>query len=415
MAQRGKTSAEVQNIPIPGRFATVHALNKTGETQVKAAMARMLLVVSLFFAGSGAVYGAQPTTFAVKGVTVDVTAVSAEVARAQALAEGQRQAFRQLLERLTLQAYRNRLPRVSQAQLNALIVDFTVAEEKASSVRYIAKLDYRFRAKGIRALLEKNGIPYAETVSKPVLLLAVYQAAGALSLWDDPNPWRAAWNKLGASGAFGADGSLGGLVPIVLPVGDLQDVRTIGAEQAVEGDMQRLRAIASRYNTSDIVVAHGILRMDPLNARPELEVYLTRFGSALQENTVVKTFSSGPSQTVSQLLERAAHAMKVQVEDNWKQDNLVQVGRAQVLAVQVPVSSLADWVRVRDRLNGVAIVRRVDVVLMRRNQVRLNLNYIGDAEQLALSLDQADLTLWEEGGLWYLGQKTATRPENKTE
>lgn len=351
---------------------------------------------------SGSAQAAQPGQFEVLGVTVDVTADSAQSARLQALAEGEKKAFRQLLQRLTLQAYHDRLPDMSAAEITALIVDFAVASEKASSVRYIAKLDYHFRGAGVRALLDAQGIPYAETVSKPVLVLPVYQAAGALSLWDDPNPWRGAWDALGMQG-------VGGLVPMVLPVGDLQDVRTIGAEQAIEGDMQRLEEIAQRYGAGDVVVAHGILRMDAMGGLPELEVYLTRFGSALQEHTVVKSFSGVPGEGIAPLLNRATEVLKGQVEDNWKQDNLIQVGRAQVLPIQVRVNGLKDWVSVQSRLNGVAIVRRAELVLLRRDQVRLNLHFIGDAEQLALSLDQADLVLWEEAGTWYLGPKAQNR------
>jgi len=340
-----------------------------------------------------------PRLFEVANVTVDVTAASAAQARAEAQTQGQKIAFYRLLRRLTLQAYYDRLPELSDAQITELVQDFAVADEKASSVRYIAKLNYRFRADAVRALLDDNSLPFAETRSKPVLVLAVYQAAGALLLWDDPNPWRAAWQK------WGDDNVAQGLVPMVFPVGDLNDVRSIGAEQAIEGDTARLSEIARRYNAGDVVVAHGILRMDQYNGRPELEVYLTRFGSALQEHTVVKSFTAEPGEDIGAVLKRATAQLTAQVEDNWKEDNLIQVGSAQLLTVSVPVQGLKDWVKVRDRLNGVAVVRRAELVLMRRDQVRLNLHFIGDAEQLALSLDQADLALWEESGQWYLAQK----------
>jgi len=360
------------------------------------------LVVAMVFAliGTDAMADA-PRLFEVSNVTVDVTADSASSARVEALAQGEKKAFRLLLERLTLQAYHKRLPDVPAAQITELVQDFTVADEKASSVRYIAKLNYRFHAEGVRALLDEHGLPFAETVSKPVLMLPVYQAAGALSLWDDPNPWRNAWQN------YNENGPGQGLVPMVLPVGDLNDVRTIGAEQAIEGDMARLEEIAHRYGAGDVIVAHGILRMDSYNGLPELEVYLTRFGSALQEHTVVKSFTSEPGDDIPALLARAAVQLTAQVEDNWKQDNLIQAGSVQLLPVSVPVRGLSDWVKVRDRLNGVAVVRRADVVLLRRDMVRLNLHFIGDAEQLALSLDQADLALWEEAGQWYLAQKTS--------
>ena len=344
---------------------------------------------------------AAPRLFEVANITVDVTADSAANARVQALADGEKKAFAVLLKRLTLQAYHNRLPDVAAERVTALIQDFAVAEEKASSVRYIAKLNYRFRAEGVRALLDEYGLPFAETSSKPVLMLPVYQAAGALLLWDDPNPWRSAWN------AYSENGPGQGLVPMVLPVGDLNDVRSIGAEQAIEGDAARLEEIAARYDAGDVVVAHGILRMDSYNGLPELEVYLTRFGSALQEHTVVKSFTSEPGDDLTALFNRAVVSLTAQVEDNWKQDNLIEAGSAQMLSLSVPVAGLGDWVKVRDRLNGVAIVRRAELVLLRRDEVRLSLHFIGDAEQLALSLDQADLVLWEEAGQWYLAQKVS--------
>jgi len=380
------------------------AQNK-GTEQMRTGTAYGLVFAVVFAFGallvSGGAQAAAPRLFEVSNVTVDVTADSAAKARVQALAKGEKKAFRMLLERLTLQAYHNRFPDISAAQITELVQDFAVADEKASSVRYIAKLNYRFRAEGVRALLDEYGLPFAETASKPVLMLPVYQAAGALLLWDDPNPWRTAWN------AYSENGPGQGLVPMALPAGDLNDVRTIGAEQAIEGDMQRLEEIAKRYDAGDVVVAHGILRMDSYNGLPELEVYLTRFGSALQEHTVVKSFTSEPGDDVSTLLNRAVVQLTAQVEDNWKQDNLIQAGSAQVLPIAVPVSGLGDWVRVRDRLNGVAIVRRAEVALLRRDEVRLNLHFIGDAEQLALSLDQADLVLWEEAGNWYLAQKVS--------
>jgi len=46
-----------------------------------------------------------------------------------------------------------------------------------------------------------------------------------------------------------------------------------------------------------------------------------------------------------------------------------------------------------------------ELVLVRRVQGRLNLHFSGDAGQLALSRDQAELALWEEAGQWYLAQK----------
>ena len=124
----------------------------------------------------------------------------------------------------------------------------------------------------MRNLLDAHQSPFAETESKSVVGLPVYQAAGALLLWDDPNPWRTAWQE--------RPSEAGGLVPTVLPMGDLADMRTIGAEQAIEGDTQRLEEVATKYGAGDLVVVHGLFRMDSYGGLPELDVSMTRFGFA---------------------------------------------------------------------------------------------------------------------------------------
>lgn len=358
------------------------------------ALALLVLALGTLVLGSGQALAAA-SLYEVKGIEVDVTASSSAEARSQALAEGEQKSFRALLERLTLEAYHDRLPNLPRETIVGLIQDFAVAEEKSSSVRYLATLNYRYHADAVRKILDDANIPYAETESKPVLVLPVYQAAGALLLWDDPNPWRSAWTSRPRDRA--------GLVPTVLPEGNLSDMRTIGAEQAIEGDTQRLEEIAGKYGAGDVVVVHGILRMDSYGGLPELEVYMTRFGFSLQEHTVVKSFSAREGESIDGLLARAADSLTVQIEDNWKQDNLIKVAEHSFLSLGVPVSRLDDWLRVRDRLNGVAVVRNFDVILMSRQLVRVNIEYIGDAEQLALSLDQADLVLWNEAGDWYMG------------
>jgi len=353
---------------------------------------RLFVLLAAFFLVVGGSAGAAGNdVFVVRGLKVDVTAASTAEARDKALAVGERTAFRQLLERLTLRADHVRLPAFSGGQIAAFVLDFEVAEEKASAVRYLATLNYSFKADAVRRLLIDREISFAETTSKPVLVLPVYQAAGTLLLWDDPNPWRQAWVQRPEKFS---------LVPAILPGGDLADIATIGPEQAVDGDGQRLSAIAARYDAGDTIVAHATMNMD--RGRPDLEVYVTRYGTAQQEQTVVKSFTSGEQESLELLLARAAVELTSQIEDNWKRDNLLQFGQQAVVAVKIRIGGLGDWLDIRKRLAGVAVIRKSDLVILSLDEVRVNLHYIGDPDQLALALEQADLVITREGDGWVL-------------
>ncbi len=350
------------------------------------------LVLSVAPAGGTAI---AQDVFEVSGVAVDVTAETAAAARARALASGERRAFEILLDRLTLKSDIDRLPVLSAADRAGLVQDLSVANEKTSAVRYLAELTFRFKPREVRKLLRDLAIDFAETPSKPVLVLPVYRAAGVVVLWDDPNPWREAWSGIGGPDA------LAGLVPMELPEGDLADIAAIGAEQAAAGDRARLEALSGRYGTGDVIVALAELAAAPGGA-PSISVTVNRYGESVSEQAIVTGVTGRPGEAVEAVLRRAAARVADEIEDRWKADNLLQFERSEIVAVVLSIKSLGDWVKARSRLGRVAVVDRVDLVLLSRDEARLNIRYLGDIDQLALALAQADLSLREEEGNWIL-------------
>ena len=355
--------------------------------------------VCLFAVGGGfgrVIAATTPDVYEVSGISVDVTAQTAASAKDKALSDGHELAFRVLLERLTQRINHDLLPELTPEGIAAYVSDFSIAQEKSSATRYLATLNFRFKREEIRRLLTDYGIGFAETPSKPVLVLAVYEEAGALYLWDSPNPWRDAW---------AAKPAADGLVPMVPPLGDLTDISAIGAEQAARGDMQRLMAIAGRYGTDDVLVAHAARGIDN-RGTPMLEVTTARYGSPGGEQTLVRTFVSDTGEPQDVLLARAVADIAVQIEDGWKRENQLQFEKPAIVAVRIPISNLGDWIAMRERLSGVALIRYTDVVLLSRSEVRVNLHFIGNAEQLVLALAQADLALsQEENEDWVLRQQ----------
>jgi hypothetical protein len=338
--------------------------------------------------------------FTVANVAVDVTADTATQARSLALAGAHEAAFSQLIGRLVPTARRAEVPPLAGGQLESFVRDFEIAGEKTSPVRYIASLTFRFKPESVRQFLRRANIPFAETQSKPMLVLPVYRLAGAYLLWDDPNPWREAWH-----GAV----SDGGLVPIVVPPGDLADIGEISAEQAVRGRPDRLRAIAGRYGAADVALALATPAIETAAGARGLQVTTTRFGLGGSERTTVRNFAASGDQTLEDLIAAAARSTADQIQEEWKQENLLRPdAEAELLAV-VPVSDIADLVDMERRLAGIGVIRRVVVVSLTRSEARLRLRYVGDRDRLALALAQKDLSLAGEDDRWTLRPTTPRR------
>ncbi len=369
-------------------------LTREGRVRAPLVAAVVGFALALAVAPASGIATAQDV-FEVSGVAVDVTAETAAAARARALASGEQRAFEILLDRLTLKSDIDRLPVLSAADRAELVQDLSVANEKTSAVRYLAELTFRFKPREVRRMLRDLAIDFAETPSKPVLVLPVYRAAGVVVLWDDPNPWRDAWSGIGGPDA------VAGLVPMELPAGGLADIAAIGAEQAAAGDRTRLEALSERYGTSDVIVALAELAAAPGGA-PSISVTVNRYGESVSEQAIVSGVTGRPGEAVEAVLRRAAVQVADEIEDQWKADNLIRFERSEIVAVVLPIKSLGDWVAARSRLRRVAVVDRIDLVLLSRDEARLDIRYLGDIDQLALALAQADLSLREEGGSWIL-------------
>lgn len=359
-------------------------------------MIRRALVAALLcaFAGVPTDVRAQEDPYTVRGVEVDVTAESGAAAREKAIVEAQRIAFQRLIARMVPSDSQAVMPRLDGKALDDIVRDFEVDSEKVSAVRYLATFTVRFKADAMRSLLRDSRVTYTETVSKPLLVLPLYRAEGALILWDDPNPWREAWANLKA---------LGGFVPITVPAGDIADLQDISPEQALNRDPERFRAIAKRYGASGVLLAFATLRIDPRANKPMLDVTATRSGPSLPEQTLV--FTVGDQPDTETLLSKAVETVRAGVEDAWKRDTVQRFDKQQSLTITVPIAGLADWIEVKRRLASVSFVRRSDIKSLSRDTVVLAVSFLGDEEQLAAALAQRDLALVQDGSSWTLSKR----------
>ena len=336
---------------------------------------------------------AKEHIYTIRGVAVDATARTASLARRQALADGHSQAFNRLMARFVPRDRLAEVPPQSPGAIAALVGNFEVEEEKSSSVRYLARLTFRFNRRAVRAVLRTAGLPFAESGSRPLLVLPVFRSAGLNLLWDKPNPWLAAWSAMPLSE---------GLVPLVVPSGDLVDVAAISAEQALEGAAPRLSEIAGRYKAAGVMVAVATLGRDPSDDSPVLQVALIRHGAGEPAPAEIKNFRGAPETSTADMMAAAARATEEGIQEEWKRENLLRFDRQNELTVIVPLRKLTDWVRTERALRRVSVVQSSTLVSLSRRRATVRLRYLGEQSRLKLALARRDLHLEEGAADWTL-------------
>ena len=323
--------------------------------------------------------------YTVTGVEVDVRADSAAQARDQALAEGHRKAFGRLVARLVPQGAQAEAPDLSYDELGGLVRDFEVDDERSSAVRYLATLTFRFQPQAVRAALRRNEVPFAETQSKPVVVLPLFGAADDATLWDGPNPWMTAWSARNADG---------GLVPLEVPLGDLADIRAISAQAALNQSEDRLSRIAGRYGAEDVLITQAIPGGDPRDAR-SVQVITRRVTPGGGTQTWIDSIRRAEGEDAAALYARAAAQVAQQVENTWKLANVLRFESESGMTLAVPLDDLKHWAEVRRRLQTVPLIDSSQVRSLRRGQTTVDIVYFGDRRQLRRALAQSDLDLRE--------------------
>ena len=381
------------------------------------------------------------SVYTVRGIAVDSSAASAAEARSIALAGGQRAAFDRLMTRLVLSEDMVILPNLNDAEIARIVDGYEIDKELVSSTRYRAQLIFGFNKNKVRKLLRQRKIRFAETRSREVLVVAVFDSGGGGVLWQEPGDWRSAWLNRPANE---------GLVPFILPLGDVMDMGALSAAEAEAPSREALMALAQRYGVDEAVVAVASLKLADLTAESDLStesdsstVDATADGTAdtgdesadlaaaegsdlsasrrargpveganLQltvhrvgvagEHMESELLRGAPGESQADLLARAVGRVIAQVEGGWKQANMLRFGRENKLRIIVPLAGLPGWVEMRRRLSDLAVVISIELTALSRDQAEVLLNYLGETEQLMLGLEQSDLALNFEDRGWVL-------------
>ncbi len=345
--------------------------------------------------GAGLSLSAMAEPFTVGDVSVDASGSSAQQAQARALATGQSIALSRLYKKLTLESDHAQLPAVEAGDVERLVRSYEVARERHSSQRYIANLTVHFDPVGVRRALRSAHIPFAETESPSRLVLPLLESDGALRLWEEPNPWRDAWHGIGWRHH---------LVNLVLPYGELEDLTTVSAEQARNGDANALSAIAGRYNARETLVA-----LARLESGGGVGVTATRHVG--DESTIVFSRHIAAVPNTAATLRQAALTMAETLESDWKLANLVDFSSLSTLDISTRLTGLENWLSIRRRFDSMSQLAGTQIVSLSRSEAQLTLRYYGALGSLSDALDSRGLSLIDDGsGGWRIETKDVATP-----
>ena len=408
-----------------------------------------LTVFFLIFAIPAAM--AQQGGLAVKGVTVDVTADSALSARNKAFAEARRKAYEQLAAQYMPEGTLGSLAVPSDQVLSSMVRDFEIVTEKMTSHRYVGTIDVRFNpavrnsfqtqsaatsytsdtvmtgttvtavtpgtvsrapiitgsgnggddyvyspSRGnIIASSAMNTPVVTQQMPRPTLVLPWYGTRGRQTLWGQNNPWRTAWEN--------SDGlSHDKMMPVLLPVGDTEDMRDYAPSQALsQGNVDSLK---KRYRATDAVLAiaepaeGGALIVSLYRMDGTAPVAIGRFGvDAGSGADTLKSAVDRALMTMRGMPQSSTPITPVSVGAEAPQSGVIQpiqtTPNAMYFVALARFNGLPQWVAMRNALNATPGVQGVDVQSISPSQAQVQFAFNGDNGSLSALLAQKGLQI----------------------
>ena len=345
----------------------------------------------------------EASIYTIYNIEVDETSRNVTTSRDRALKKGQRFALERLFRRIILISDREKLPNFSDQEVMDFISGYEINNERRSSVRYLASLVVHFSRSKVNEVLGFYEIPFAETLGTAVSVLPVLEEAGALMLWENNNKWRDAWQQYDM---------INNLVPIETPKPSLKNRMYISALQAKNDDQKSIRSYIRANTLNELIIATATVKKDTMLDKLVLDISLKRNDPNLEAENTLKMISVSvpaydeeglPNQKA--LFKAGVDAATDWVDDLWKSKVLVKYGFASTISARGVLHQISDWLIMQKQLEKVNLVRGVNLKSITINEVDLEIEFAGDAQQLVLSLAQQGLLLTqnEDDQLWAIG------------
>ncbi len=320
-------------------------------------------------------------------------------ARAKAVGDAQRQALVTLGQRL------GRSPEVltemPQESIERMVTGYEVVKEAILPDGYAATLNISFSYPMLRELFpdlpENEAQHRVMRPEPPLLVVPILQMDGRQVVWEEPNPWRSAWE------AAKRDHTLT-TREIVLPLGDLTDMAALNPQAAMSRDAQAYATLASRYgiDTATVVEMEVASHMDGIQAVGT--IYQLSKGSTV---TPPQQFQVAGDAANPELFADAVRRVMLQLEGRGSGALTQAKPSADKLKTLIPLENINQWIRIRRSLQSVSEVKDIQLIAITPSQADVFIRYEGSLSRLEAVLKTRGMRMTPYSGYWVLNSTGA--------
>jgi len=351
--------------------------------------AAVLLIVGLWAATLAHAAGPVETNpYAVQGVEVDQSDVSAKAAKDKALVIVQMKALAQLGENLGGAGVSAELAKLEVKQVMPLLKSLSIEKELISPGHYKGTFTVRFLPEKLKPMLVALGVKIPDEQGPAMMVIPVWTDDKAqVVVWED-NPWRKAWVALHAAQAQ---------IPLIVPLGDQDDTSTLSSQDVVSNNAVKIEAMRRRYDVKTLLLAFA-------QSAPDNGIHVHVTGTSPLGKITIDKIYTADTHTLADSTTLAAQRFQQLITDKFRSDQaragMKAVAGPQALAVIIPFAGPSEWNGLRSRILAAPGVVGLDVTSLDGQGAAARLLYSGNVDDLGSSLQATGLKLTHNGAAW---------------
>jgi hypothetical protein len=311
----------------------------------------------------------------------EASAATGNLARTQATDTALNTAWQMLINRLVI-AGQDMAP-LMQVNPNDLLLYTRVQNETVLTSRYIADLDYCFDRQLVRQLFRENNIAYAELISDRIMLLPVFISGDRANLWKQPNPWKNTLETILPDH--------NGLVQLSIPSGLVLE-RSITGQGILANPESVIAQAASLDQVSMVLLTTARVTIASSDTASGFELVVTgglydRDGKQLA-GIEDRRLPIKNSTDVPRHLRQLGQDMIANIEQVWREVNLVDLNAQNMLRLSVDIISLEQWFALLANLENLSPVEQVDLRQLSADMAVMDIMLNGSSEAMDYALEQ---------------------------
>ena len=329
-----------------------------------------LIFIFLFLNISYFLYSIDEEKYSVNDVFVEIELVQNEDNRKEAIFKAYEIALSRYLEWITLLSRDELEKEVSNINAESLTAGYSIENEKFSKTTYSALITVKFDKTKIENFLKEKEIKYYLGLGSKTLLIPLIKFEDRIILWDDPNPWFEAWIKRPLDS---------NLTEFILPVGDIEDLIILSAEDVDNLAFSKIKNLSYKYDASNLL----ILTLEVKKTNTKFNLKLDATNGLTGDSIVLNAFNYNNDLSFDENLFRLANNFARHYDDLWVKKNINKIDLQVKIKLNIKFANFSDWNNLKKLLINADSFSKLEIVRLTKETATVKINLLSKIDLIS--------------------------------